>query len=262
MPLQYVGRLPDSDSTVVPKSSADALSAELAVTTAYVNAQAALVAEGLTTKAYVDAQDALLATQAQVIAADAAYVPLTKLGVANGVASLDSSGNLTASQVPTSLLTDRTIQSQTCSGAGILLVPGASHTVSTTSPREYQLGTIEVADPGFPWRPLPFAWVQGGDLNATAPPTQQAGTGNFGLLSVMPPQGVSDIVYGVGLCTDSYLPDTYLVTPYAGAGQTPSQAPAIVGSMELDLFGCVASGSEYTYLGNGFVYFIQIVPSL
>jgi hypothetical protein len=262
--LPYVGRLPDSDATVVPKGYADSYSATLAVTTAYVNAQTALVAEGLTTQSYSDTQDALRITQAAVTADAANYVLATKLGVANGVASLDTNGNLTASQVPTGQMTDRTIQCvvATVATGGITLLPGQSHAVATTSAREFRLASIPCPDPGFPWRPIPLGTVSGNDSGAPQPANRSVGTGNYGLLTVMPPQGVSDIVYGIAVCTDSYYTDTYPILPYAFNGQLLSTAPAVVGALELDLFGCVATGAEYTYLGQGLSFFVLQVPSL
>lgn len=117
--LQYVGRTPDSDSTVTPKSYADSQESTLAVTTSIVNGIIAAGAVPLTNQAYVDNQDALRAHKTDVTAADANYLALSSLGVANGAASLDSFGNLVAAQIPTvGLQTDRVIQYYSLANVG------------------------------------------------------------------------------------------------------------------------------------------------
>lgn len=278
--LKYVGRNPDSDSTVVPKSYADSQNANLSVTTTIVNNIIASAAVNLTDQNYVDAQDSLRAHKTDVTAADANYVALSQLGVAGGVASLDSSGNLLSGQVPSGIRTDRvaTCYSVTHSGTlpllggtpsgttgavgTIMLAPGATHTVATTSVREYQLASLVIPDPGYPWRPLPFAWVQGNSGQAANPGTRQIGTGNYGLLTCCPPSGVSDTVYGLGLCTASFVTDTYALGPYALANQTHASVPAINGGLELDLYGCLWSGTTYTFVGTNLNFFVIVVPSL
>lgn len=109
--LTYVGRNPDSDAVVVPKSAADAAQAAAAVTTDSVATQIAGVAATLTTRSYVDAQDVGRAHITDVDAADALYVPASYLNAANGVAGLDSSGNLLSAQLPAGVKTDRVAQS-------------------------------------------------------------------------------------------------------------------------------------------------------
>lgn len=280
--LTYVGRAPDTDSTLVPKSYADAQQASLAVTTTVVNQLIATAAQNLTTKSYADAEDALLAHKTDVTAADNSYLAATALGVASGVASLDSSGNLTAAQLPASgLFTDRvataysvaqpstglpvlggTLSTVTGAVGSVLLGVGASHTVTTTTVREFQMASLVIPDPGYPWRPLPFAWVQGNSSGGTNPGTRLSGNGDYGLITCCPPSGVSNTVYGVGVCTASFVTDTYLLTPYAGANQTPLSAPPITGGLELDLFGSCWSGTSYTFYGTNLVYFCLVVPSL
>ena len=260
--LQYVGQYPVSSATVVPKTYADARNATEMVTPSFVASAVSTVAATLTTKAYVDAQHALRATQSSVTTANTNYVPLTHLGAASGVATLDSNGDLVSTQVPLSLLTDRTVQCYAASGAGLILSSGAWHTVTTTTVREYTLATIAIPDPGFPWRPFPFAWVQGNGSGGGTPTSRQSGTGSYGLLTVMPPEGVSDTIYGMGICTGSFYTDTYLVTPSAIQGQVPTDAPAITGGLTLNLSGCCFSGSSYTYFGQNLTYFCLVVPSL
>lgn len=284
--LAYVGRAPDSDSTIVPKSYADSQQTALAVTTSVVNVLLASAAVNLTSKSYVDSGDGAHAQQAAVTAADANYVAATRLGAASGVAKLDGSGNLTSTMVPTSgAVTDRVAQcysigttSGSAGGLGglvgglvntvagavgtILLASGTSHTVSTTSPREYKIATVTIPDPGFPWRPLPFAWVQGNASGGTNPGFRIQGNADYGMLTCMPPSGVSDQVYGLGVATGSFFTDTYLLTPFAAASQTNTSVPAVTGGLTLDLYGSCWSGTSYTWIGTNLNYFIWVVPAL
>lgn len=284
--LQYIGRSPDSDSTIVPKSYADAQQASLAVTTGVVNTLISGSAVGLTSKAYVDSGDAAHAQQAAVIAADNNYVAASKLGVASGVASLDSSGNLITGQIPTSgVVTDRVAtcysigtSSGSTGGLGglvgglvntvtgavgtILLGTGSSHTCNTSSPREFKIATITIPDPGYPYRVLPFAWVQGNSSAGIDPGTRTLGNGDYGLLTCMPPSGVSDQVYGIAVCTASRFTDSYLLTPYAVLNQTNISVPAVTGSLILDLYGSCWSGATYTFYGTNLSYFVWVVPGL
>lgn len=144
----------------------------------------------------------------------------------------------------------------------IILTPGSNHTVTTTNVREFQLASLVIPDPGYPWRPLAFAWVQGNSSAGTDPGNRQVGNGNYGLLSIMPPAGISNVIYSLGVCTGSRATDTYVVMPSATTNTTPLTQPAITGGLELDLFGCLFSGSTYTYLGANLTMFVMVVPSL
>lgn len=277
-----MGKPPDvaSDSTVTSKTYVDATNTAVAVTTAIVNTKIATAAATLTIASYVDTADAALAQKSAVTAADAAYVAATLAGAANGVATLDGSGNLAAAQVPAGVKTDRVMDcysvGTTAPNQGVLggvintnakaigsVLITASHTVTSVTLREFKLASIVIPDPGYPWRPLPFAWVAGNSLGGTTPADRQHGNSSFGLLSVMPPSGVSDTVYGVGLCTASIRTDYYPVLPYAAAGSTPTSVPAITGSLELDLYGCCNStSSTYTFLPDNLTFFVFVAPGL
>lgn len=279
--LTYVGRAPDSDASVVPKSYADSQEAALAVTTTIVDNIIATAAVNLTSQAYVDAQDGLRAHRSDVTAADATFVASTALGAASGVASLDSGGNLVSTQVPSSgVVTDRIFKCYSLAQTGTLPVlggtsgsvtgaigtqllgSGSTRTVNTTNVREFKLASIPVPDPGFPWRPLPFAWIQGNSSASPVPANRQVGTGNFGLVTCCPPSGVSDTVYGIAICTGSYFTDTYMLTPFAGANQTHLSVPPINGALQLDLYCSCWSGTTYSFLGANLTFFVLVVPSL
>lgn len=256
--LSYRGRNPDSDGTIVPKSYADSSQAVLAVTTTVVNNLINTTAANLVLPSYVDQQDALYAKKTAVTTADANYLPTTALGAASGVGQLDSGGNVPVGQLPAGLLTDRVFK---CYPGQLLLSSGVQHQVTTTGLREFQLGACVIPDPGYPWRPWPFAWVQG-NAGGTSPGTRQQGNGNYGLLTVMPPSGVSDQVYGVGICTASLAPDLYALTPHAGLNQTHVSVPAVTGGLELDLFGCCFSGNNFVFGGTNLSFFVLVIPSL
>lgn len=278
--LAYIGRAPDNDATVVPKSYADSQEAALAVTTGIVNSIITTAAVNLTSASYVDSQDALRAHKTDVTTADNSYLASTARGAASGVASLDPDGNLTAAQVPTAgLVNDRVFKCYSLNqstlpvlggtGSAIggaignqLLASGATRTVTTTSVREFRLATIVVPDPGFPWRPLPFAWIQGNSSGSAQPASRQSGTGNYGLVTCCPPSGVSDAIYGIAVCTASYFTDTYELTPYAAANQTHTSVPPITGGLQLDLYCSCWSGTSFTFLGTNLQFFVLAVPSL
>lgn len=293
--LAYVGRAPDSDSIIVPKSYADTQNATLAVTSAYVNQQISSAVAGtnpannmptspLVLQNYVDAQFATVAKIAAYQAADAAYIPATQLGVANGIASLNSTGTLVSTQVPSAgLITDRVTQCYsvavpsiltgiiggtlgTVSGAIGTMLFNASTTVTGTTvggSGTTQLASIVIPDPGWPWRPMPFAWVQGNAATTSnQPATRMTGTGNYGLLTVIPPAAVSTTIYGRGICSGSYYTNTHRLFPYAGASYTPTSVPPINGSLELDLWGSCWSGTTFTFLPTNFCFYVLVVPAI
>lgn len=292
--LAYVGRSPDSDGIIVPKSYADFQNATLAVTSTYVNQQISSAVAGtnpangmptspLVLQNYVDAQNATVAKIAAYQAADATFIPASQLGVASGIASLDSAGNLVSTQVPSSgLITDRVTQCysvaipatlnnilgstlSTATGAiGTMLFNAAATVTGTTvgGSGTTQLASIVVPDPGWPWRPMPFAWVQGNASGAAQPALRMQGTGDYGMLTVIPPAAVSTTIYGRGVCSGSYYTNTYRLFPFAGANQTPTSVPPINGSLELDLWGSCWSGTTFTFLPDNFCFFVLVVPAI
>jgi hypothetical protein len=294
--LPYVGPVPAAtgDPTIAPKSYADAQGAAATVTSAQITnasktgiADVAVASMGWATvvpgqyaspAAYVNAQNALLATQTAVTTADAAYVPLAQLGVASGVAALNTSADLTTAQVPAGVRTDRVATAYATAfpsgstgalGGMLSSVTGAigvpeittATTVTSATARTLLLARCSLPDPGYPWRALPFGWVMGVGAAAGPPATaSMTGTGNYGLLTVMPPANANPLyasqVYGIGICTDSALSDHYPVVPYAAANQTPTTVPAINGALELDLYG------QLWFSPTDLAFWVLQVPSL
>lgn len=258
--LSYVGRTPDSDATLVPKSYVDAQTAAQAVTTGWVTdtTTTAIAQSGLATPAYVTnvlGTGSGLAQKTYTDAQDRLYAPVGSLGQPSGVASLDSGGNLTAAQIPSGTRTDRVARCVT----GTILT-STYQTVTSTTLRSLKLATVQIPSPGYSWVPLIFAWVPGNSGGAGTPGSRQAGNGNFGLLTVMPP-APSTQIYAMGAATASIATDYYPVLPYATQNQTPTTVGPISGALQLDLWGCCWSGGlSYTF-GPPLSFFVMVYPA-
>lgn len=259
MALRYVGKSPTSDAIIVPKGFADTTSTTLRVDENFVNAEIAdqILVNDLRAPSYVTTQDNLRAHLSAVSAADANYLATTTLNAVNGVAGLDSSGNLFSAQVPSGVVTDRVFT--TVTGTNIL-GSGAVQTVSTDNYRETAIATATVTDPGYPWYPLPFALVQGGSITGSTPASRTLGNGNYGLLAVVPPAGVSDTVYGAVVCNPIPHYNFYFLLPYAGSGRNPT---ALTGSLQLDLYASCYNGTGgYSFKGENMAYWVLVVPAI
>ena len=262
--LQYRGRYPDSDSSLVHKSYADAASQSLIVDTNWVNTAVAtaVTANSLQTPTYADNQDALRAHKAAVDAADDSYVPAYALAQPGGLATMDGL-NLTASQVPDGVMVNRVAHIYDVANYGtVFLAPGMTHSVTTTTIREYKIASITVPDPGYPWIPLCFG-VIGGYFNSTPDANRTIGTDNLGQVTVMPPSGVSDTIYAVGALNGipqrlSYYP----FQPHGGLNWTPSNVPVINGSLTLNLYGCCYGVSGFVFSGIGLSFRVLVFPAL
>lgn len=258
--LPYRGRAPDSDSSVVNKKWSDDANAAIVVTESYVNGRITneIGTLALQTQVYVDNQDLLRAQKTDVDAGDLLCVPASQLNAVNGVAGLDVDGNLKTAQVPAGVITDRVARG---SEATYLLAGGATQTVTTTNQREFKLATVTIADPGFPWHPLPFGTVMG-KAGGTDPGLRSRGNSNAGLLTVLPPSAVSNIVYGAGACTASFYNDLYCVLPYGASSLVPSGRPAIVGGLTLELYGSCYVGNSYIFSGTSLSFNVMVLPAV
>lgn len=256
MGIRYVGRYPDADLTVTTKKWADDTAAARAVTTTFVNSEISRVvqASNLQTATYVDAQDALLARLADVQAADAACLPATARN--STVAGLDSTGMLINSQLPATIVTDRVARSH----VGTVVFSG-SYTCTTTTTREKKLATVSIPDPGFAYIPLPFGVVTG-QAGGTPGLYSWSGNGVCGQLTVCPPQGSGDTIYGLGAASDSPTVGSYPILPYAASSATPINRPAVQGALTLDLYGCCFQGAGYTFFSTGLSFYVLVVPAM
>lgn len=263
--LQYVGKNPDSDNTIITMAAADAVDQTLVVSTTYVNGIVSQKTTPLVDKDYIDQQDALRAHIFSVDLMDENYIPVSELGQPNGVATVDNFGNITAGQIPSTAITDRpTLYYEAASQGIIYLTPGNTHTVSSTAnSREYRLASIMVPDPGYPWYPLCFGFVQG--YAGGADPGRGHTNSNLGQLTVQAPQGISDTIYSSCIGTSDLVTNNYTLIPYAAAGApatTPANHPPVTGSLQLDLYGSCYQGSSYTWSGTGLIYYIFVFPSM
>lgn len=237
-PLRYVGRYPDTEGSVAPRSYARASNDRTKVTTDFITKAIDSLVSPLTTTAYVDQQDATKALKTAVTAADELYFPAT----GHGLATLDSEGYLTANQVPDGLSVNRT--------SGCYVGSAGSGTATSSNTRNVLLGTVTIPDLGYSYVVLPFAWVLGSDPNG-ALKSRWAGTGSAAKLIVMPTSG-GDLPCGWGMCAGSPKPSSYPVTPAVAMGVANQK---FSGGITLGLYGSLlaeASGRTYTFSGGSF----------
>lgn len=256
MPIRYEGRYPDGDNSLVTKKWTDDTATASAVTTTFItNEISRVVSEStLQTITYVDSQDALLAKLADVTAADTLYLNTSARNAT--VAGLDGSGMLISGQIPTTVVTDRLARSHvgTASFSG-------NYTCNTTLTREKKLASVTIPDPGFPYIVLPFGSVTG-QAGGTPGVYPWSGNGVCGLLTVCPPAGSGDTIYGLGAATDSPVSTSYPIFPYAASGATPANRPALNGATTLDLYGSCFQGSGYTFYSAGLSFYVIVIPTL
>jgi hypothetical protein len=266
MGIRYVGLPPNTDSSVVTKGWADNYQASVVVNTAWVNST--LTAEAthdqLMPPSYVDSEDALRAHKTAVDTADQAYIPDDAWGAPNGVAMLDTNGDVLMSELPPGIPTSRQALVYTAARNGnVYLQPGTYHQTNTQTYREFCLADISIPDPGYPWRPLVYAQVGGFSAGGTPPATARQGTGNMGLVTVMPPAEIANTIYGVGLCTALYeVLGFYPVLPAGIGGQTPLSTPPLIGGIELELWCCSYAMAGYVFVGDGMFFRAQVIPGM
>jgi len=269
MPLRYVGRTPDTPSTVVPASSVygttqPGLFGNTLVTPSWLSAEVAALTSvnPPVTAAYVTQQAANYATQAQISTALGQYIATSQVGVPSGYAGLVS-GLVPPAQLP-ALSTNNV--AHICPMSTQLLPPTDSYTVTGTT-NSFPLGVVTVANPGYPWLPIPFAYVQGG--SAGSEQSRLVGSQNYALLTVSP-QGQASPVYAIGYMTDDPLTNFYPVVPAAvpginisGSPVTPQTQKPISGPMNftLSVSGSGSTTTGYTVTGNGLVFYVLVVPA-
>ena len=246
------------------KTYADTASQSLIVDTTWVNTTVAttVTANSLQTPTYVNNQDALRAHKTDVDAADNAYVPAYALAQPGGLATMDGL-HLTASQVPSGVMVNRVARIYDLANYGTAyLLPGSTHTVNTTTTREYKIASISVPDPGYPWIPLCFG-VIGGYYNTTPDPDRTKATDYLGQVTVMPPSGVSDTIYAAGALNGvAQRAAYYPFLPHGGLNWTPTTVPAINGPLTLDLYGCCYGVGGFVFTGTGLNFRVLAFPTM
>jgi hypothetical protein len=277
-PLRYVGRAPDTSSTLVTAGYALKDVANDLVSSSWVAQQVSIAAANLVTAAWIGGQlnppsgvGAYL-TQSGVTAALASgYVPRSALDADSGIAQLNSSLQVPTAQLPT--LTTNSVA--TCYNANnpahgtIHLTSGLTLTCLTSTIGEQLLATVNIEDPGYPYIALPFAYVQGFTSVASTGVRTVGGGDNFGLLTVTL-LGQQSPIYGMGICNNDSFVNYYLVTPSAASpvqGTTPTSQPPLVGFQTLMLTGCnLQGGGNYSFTGGtgaetSLVFYVLTFPA-
>lgn len=252
--LQYRGRSPDSDFSIVHKNYVDGRYNTVRVDQAYINSQISAVAGTLVNQNYVDAQDALRATKAAADAADASYVPADQRGVANGVAPIGSDGYIPSANLPALQTTRKPV----FKGPDQVFLSG-QRTVTTTSSKEYQVATMTITDPGFPYYPATFAYIRGGPLGAIQNPPRTMGTPNFGQVSIL---AADNTKYGWSLCGSRKVYAHHLVLPFADNTINPTTRPPVEGDLTLGLWVGLWGGTSYTFDSADLQFFTICYPAL
>lgn len=253
MALSYVGRAPVSEFSVVPKSVADARYDALVVDDEFLEDAVATSAIDLVTPSYVDTQDSFRATKAAVDAADANYLLATTRGAANGVASLDGDVYVPSAQLPT-LNTNRKVGFK---NVDTVFLSG-SRTVTTTNAREYEAARLTIADPGFPYIPLPFCTIRGGSVGGSAS-SPSMGTGNYGQVTIL---DASLNKWGWCITGGHKVPGWNMALPFADSTINPTSRPPITGSVTLSVWLACWTGTTYTFDSAGLQFYALIYPGV
>ena len=262
-PLRYVGRYPDSDAVIVPASYAQTANAATAVTLNWIDSQVTNAAANLVNNAWVNQQVASYATQSQVSAALASYVPNTALDAASGIAQLGPDEEVPADSLPVLITNSLAVNYDAVAVGTVYLASGNTYTVSSTNLGAYLIASVNIPDPGYPWVALPFAYVQG-YAGGAASGSRLSGNGNSGLLTVtLPITTGTPVVYAAGLMTDDTLPNYYQCVPFGSAtgSMTPLTQPPIIGPATLQLSASCWTGNSYVVSGTGLVFYCLVLPA-
>ena len=229
-PLRYVGRYPDTEGAISPRSYADAANERTKVTGDFINQAVDAQVHSLATTAYVDQQDALRAFKTNVTGADNDYIPNT----GHGLSTLNWVNKVEEAQINTgAVVTNRQ--------AVFLSATGGGSQVTSSLHKAQQLVGIVVNDPGWPYVIVPFGWVEGSDPNGTSP-SRWSGTGNAGKVIVM--AETADRYFGMGLCASSTRSSRYPVMP------APIGNQRLTGNTLVGMYGSMLTervGASYTF---------------
>lgn len=202
------------------------------------------VLPSLASLTYCTAQDQLLASSAAVTAADSNYVLASEIGgVSGGVVPLDSSSSIPSNRIPGSLKTSRPIV--IASSPTIYFGSGNLQTVGPSAGTKlYKAATLNIADPGYPYIPLPFAAVQGCAYYSTEAVTRSQTTSSYGQLSVLDSNNVR---YGWTICGGRKVWDFHQCLPFADSTVNPTTRSLVEGPIALDLWLGLYSGTTYSF---------------
>lgn len=253
MGLDYVGRAPDSDYSVLPRRYVtdryDTIRVDNDFISSELTSQAA--AAGLVAQSYADQQDALRARKANVDAADALYVPLTQRGAANGVVPLDDNSYIPTQYLPT-IQTERKVGY--VAAQNILL--NGDRLCTAINPKEYLAATLTIPDPGFPYVPLVFAQILGGSVNGNAA-NRGMGTGSYGQVSIL---RADDTKQSWCLATSHKTLAYHTALPFGDNTVNPNTRPLMEGQQVFNLWLGLWSGNTYTFNSTGLAFYALVFP--
>ncbi|QDH91875.1 hypothetical protein SEA_PHRAPPUCCINO_200 [Mycobacterium phage Phrappuccino] len=249
---KYVGREPNSDSSMMSKGYIDQRHAQSAVTPEYVTGAvvAYAAANTLVDEDYVTTADGSRAKKTAVDAADTNYLPLTARGAANGVASLDASLRIPNAQLPSPLVTERLIR--TVEAQSVFLT--SEQSVSSNSTKALQAAALTIADPGYPYLVVPMATVTG-RCPGTPDHSRRVGGPSRGKMTIL---AQDDTLYGGGVTNNAYGAMPYLVHPTALQGATPTP---ITGTLTLNLWLALYSGGSFIFGPAAFRFWAMVAPA-
>lgn len=247
---KYVGRAPNTDSSLVTKGHIDTRRNALRVDATYLNGvvDAYAATANLTNQAYVDAADATRMKKSAVQAADALYLPTSVRGVANGVASTDA-----ANYIPDGQLYALNGENPIGYIEGSVYLAG-SQTVNNSATKTYLAGSLTISDPGFSYRPLPFAYVRG-SCPGVVDHSRRSGGPSRGKMTIL---SQNDTLFGGGCTAAHFGPTLYPVLPTAPQSTTPS---SITGTTTLSLWLALYSGTSYVFDSTGIKFFCLVFPA-
>ena len=250
--LRYVGRYPDTEGAITPRSYAVAANDKTKVTLDYINKAVDSLVYPLAKIEYVDQQDRKKALKTDVTAADELYFPAS----GHGLATLGTDGFVTSTHIPSGVSVNRAANGYpTASPYSVNLTSG---TTSSADYRALLLGSITIAYPGFPFVVMPFGWVTGSNPTGTLK-SRWAGTGNTGRILVMPTTG-PNIFCGWAACSGSQKLSSYPITP---AVSMNVMSQKFTTDVTLGVYGSVmveATGRSYTFSGGSF--HVIILPAV
>lgn len=149
--LRYKGRPADSDAAVLSQGAVAERFRATSVDQAYVDQAVDAQTTDLALKSYIDSQDSLFSTKSTVDTADDKYILASTKDSANGVPSLDASGLVKSTHLPT-VRPDRV---PTLHGISRWWLSGSTQ-ISSTSETAVRICEVSCPDPGWPFLPLVF----------------------------------------------------------------------------------------------------------
>jgi hypothetical protein len=247
---KYVGRAPNTDASMVTKGHVETRRNLVKVDATYINgavdAHAATI--NLVDQAYIDAGDDTRMKKTAVQAADALYLSTTVRGAPNGVASTGATNYIPDDQL-------YTLNGENPIGyvEGSIFLSGAQ-TVVNSATKTFLAGALTINDPGYAYRPLPFAYVRGRSPGVVDHSRRVGGT-NRGKMTIL---SQDDSLFGGG-CTAAHFGSTlYPVLPTVAQGATPT---SLTGSTTLSLWLALYSGTSYIFDPTGIKFFCLVFPA-